>query len=75
MHKFATCFSVIFLLLALAMLFSILYFNMPQLMSGNRIVWFASFNSILLVAVGVFFVMFKERIVLYLQNYRREKQI
>ena len=48
---------------------------MPQLMSGNRIVWFASFNSILLVAVGVFFVMFKERIVLYLQNYRREKQI
>ena len=75
MHKFATCFSVIFLLLALAMLFSILHFNMPQIISGNKIVWFASFNSILLVAVGVFFVMFKERIVLYLQNYRREKQI
>ena len=75
MHKFATCFSVIFLLLALAMLISILHFNMPQLLSGNRLVWFASFNSILLVAVGVFFVMFKERIVLYLQNYRREKQI
>ena len=75
MQKFATCFSVIFLLLSLVMLFSILHFSMPQLMSGNRIVWFTCFNSILLVAVGIFFVMFKERIVLYLRNYRREKQL
>lgn len=75
MHKFATCFSVIFLLLTLTMLSGIIYFNMPLLLSGNKMVWFACLNSILLVFVGVFFTMFKERIVLYLQNYRREKQI
>ena len=75
MHKYATCFSVIFLLLTLTMLFSIIYFNMPLLLSGNKIVWFACLNSILLLIVGVFFTMFKDRIFLYLQNYRREKQI
>ncbi len=75
MHKFATCFSVIFLLLSLSMLFSVLYFNMPLLLSGNRLMLFVFLNSILLVGVGIFFVMFKDRIILYLQNYRREKQI
>jgi hypothetical protein len=29
----------------------------------------------MLVGLGVFFTMFKERIALYLQNYRREKEI
>ncbi|MBE7704968.1 MAG: hypothetical protein E7Z90_04030 [Cyanobacteria bacterium SIG29] len=75
MHKFATCFSVIFLLLSIAMLFSVLYFNMPQLLSGNKIVLFVFLNSIMLVGVGLFFIGFKERILLYLDNYRREKQI
>lgn len=75
MHKFATCFSVIFLLLSIIMLFSVLYFNMPMLLSGNRIVLFVFLNSVMLVGVGIFFMMFKERIILYLENYRREKQI
>ncbi len=75
MHKFATCFSVIFLLLSIMMLFSVLYFNMPLLLSGNRIILFVFLNSIMLVGVGLFFMMFKERIILYLENYRREKQI
>lgn len=75
MHKFATCFSVIFLLLSMTMLFSVLYFNMPQLLSGNRITLFVFLNSIMLVGVAVFFMTFKNRILLYLENYRREKQI
>ena len=75
MHKFATCFSVIFLLLSIMMLFSVLYFNMPQLLSGNRITLFVFLNSIMLVGVAVFFTVFKNRILLYLENYRREKQI
>ena len=75
MHKFATYFSVIFLLLSIIMLFSVLYFNMPQLVSGNRIVLFVFLNSVMLVGVGIFFLMFKERIIQYIQNYRREKQI
>ena len=75
MHKFATCFSVIFLLLSITMLFSVLYFNMPQLLSGNRITLFVFLNSIMLVGVAVFFMVFKSRILLYLENYRREKQI
>ncbi len=75
MHKFAACFSVIFILLALSMLFSVIYFNMPLLLSGNKIILFIFINTIMLVGVGVFFIIFKERIFLYLQNYRREKQI
>lgn len=75
MHKFATCFSVIFLLLSMTMLFSVLYFNMPQLLSGNRITLFVFLNSVMLVGVALFFNVFKERILLYLENYRREKQI
>ena len=75
MHKFATCFSVIFLLLSISMLFGVLYFNMPQLLSGNRITLFVFLNSIMLVGVAIFFMMFKSRILLYLENYRREKRI
>jgi hypothetical protein len=75
MHKFATYLSVIFLLLSLTMLFSVVYFNMPLLLSGNRIMLFVFLNSIMLVCVGIFFAIFKDRIVLYLENYRREKQI
>ncbi len=75
MHKFATYFSVIFLLLALTMLFGVLYFNLPLLLSGNRIALFAFINSIMLVCVGIFFTVFKDRIILYWQNYTREKQI
>lgn len=75
MQKFATYFSVIFLLLSVFMLFSVLYFNMPQLLSGNRIVLFVFLNSIMLVCVGLFFISFKERIIQYLENYRREKAI
>ena len=75
MHKFATYFSVIFLLLSLTMSFSCLYFNMPLLLAGNRTVMFVFLNSLILVGVGIFFTMFHDRIVMYLQNYRREKEI
>lgn len=75
MHKFAAYFSVIFLFLSLLMLFGVLYFNMPLLLSGNRIVLFIFLNSMFLVGVGLFFILFKDRIILYLENYRREKQI
>ena len=75
MHKFAVYFSVIFLLLSLAMLFSVLYFDLPLILSGNRIAMFVVFNCILLVGLGIFFNMFKDRVILYWQNYRREKQI
>ena len=75
MQRFATCFSVIFLLLSVSMLFSVLYFNMPLLLAGNRIVLFVFLNSIMLCGVAVFFLMFKERIIQYIQNYRREKTI
>ena len=75
MQKFATCFSVIFLLLSIMMLFGVLYFNMPQLLSGNRITLFVFLNSVMLVGVAIFFMMFKSRILLYLENYRREKRI
>lgn len=75
MQKFATYFSVIFLLLSLTMLFSVLVFNMPQLIKGDKMVLFVFLNSLILVGLGVFFTMFKERIALYLQNYRREKEI
>ncbi len=75
MQKFATYFSVMFLLLSLAMLFSVLGFNMPQLLKGDKMALFIFLNSVILVGLGVFFTMFKERIALYLQNYRREKEI
>ncbi len=75
MHKFATYFSVIFLLLSLAMLFSVVYFNLPLILNGNSIALFVFLNCIMLVGVGIFFNIFKERIILYWQNYRREKQI
>lgn len=75
MQKFATYFSVIFLLLSVMMLSSVLYFNLPLLLSGNKIVLFVFLNSVMLVGVGVFFLMFKERIIQYLDNYRREKQL
>ncbi len=75
MHRFAACFSVIFILLSLAMLFSVLYFNMPLLIAGDKVVLFAFVNSIMLVLVGVFFIAFRNKIILYIENYRREKQI
>ena len=75
MHKFATYFSVIFLLLALSLMFSALFFNMPLLLSGNKIVLFVLLNSVILVGVALFFIAFKDRVMLYLENYRREKQI
>ncbi len=75
MHKFATYFSVIFLLLALSLMFSVLFFNMPLLLSGNKIVLFVLLNSVILVGVALFFIAFKDRVMLYLENYRREKQI
>ncbi len=75
MHKFAACFSVIFLLLTLTMLISVVYFNFPLLLNGNKIGLFACINSFILVCVGIFFIVFKDRIMLYVENYRREKQI
>ncbi len=75
MRKFTAYFSVMFLLLAVLMLFSVLYFNMPLLLSGNKIVLFVLLNSIMLVGVGIFFILFRERIILYFENYGREKRI
>ncbi len=75
MHRFSLHFSVMFLLLAVLMLFGVLYFNMPMLLSGNKLVWFVLLNSLMFVGVGIFFVVFKDRIFLYFENYRREKQI
>ena len=75
MHRFATYFSVIFLLLSLTMLFSIIYFDLPLILSGNKIVLFAFINSVILVCVSLFLISFKDRINLYWQNYNREKQI
>ena len=48
---------------------------MPMILSGNKIVLFALVNALIFVGVGIFFVVFKERIFLYFENYRREKQI
>ncbi|MGM9994407.1 MAG: hypothetical protein ACI37R_06730 [Candidatus Avigastranaerophilus sp.] len=75
MHRFSLHFSVMFLLLAVLMLFGVLYFNMPMLLNGNKLVWFVLLNSLMFVGVGIFFVVFKDRIFLYFENYRREKQI
>ena len=75
MQKFATYFSVIFLLLSLIMLFSVFYLDLPLILSGNRIALFVVFNCLMLVGLGIFFNLFKDRVILYWQNYRREKQI
>lgn len=75
MYRFTLRFSVMFLLLTIMMLFSVLYFNMPMLLSGNKIVLFVLLNSLMFVGVGIFFVIFKDRIFQYFENYRREKQI
>ncbi len=75
MHKFAAYFSVIFLLLSLLMFIGVLYFNMPMLLSGNKIVLFILLNSIFLLGVSLFFLLFKDRIILYFENYSREKRI
>ena len=75
MHKFATYVSVVFLLLSTAMLCGGLHYNLPLVMSGNRIALFVVLNSVMLVGVAAFLLMFKDRIILYLENYRREKQI
>ena len=75
MHKFAVRIAVIFILLSLAMLFSVVYFNMPLLLAGDKIVLFAVLNSVMMVFVGIFFLAFKNKIILYIENYRREKQL
>ncbi len=75
MQKYAMVFSAMFLVVAFAMFFGILFFNLHQLISGNKVVWFALTNSIMLIGVGIFFIIFKKRIILYFENYRREKQI
>ena len=75
MHRFTLRISVMFLLLSVLMLLSVIFFNLPMLLSGNKISLFVLLNSLLFVGVGVFFVMFKDRIFLYFENYRREKQL
>ena len=75
MHRFATYFSVMFLLLSIGMLLSIIYFNLPQLLIGNKIVLFAFINSVILIGVSMFLILFKDRIIIEWQNYNREKQI
>lgn len=75
MQKFAMYFSVLFLILSVLLLISVISFNMPLILNGNKLALFTFLNSIMLVGVGVFFVLFRERIITYLQNYRREKKI
>ena len=75
MHKFATYVAVVFLLLSIAMLCGVLHYSLPLVVSGNRIALFVVLNSIMLVGVATFLLLFKDRIILYLENYRREKQI
>ncbi len=75
MRKFALCFALIIMLLSIIMLFSVLYFNFSLLLSGNKIALFTLINAIFLFGVSLFFFIFKDRVILYFENYKREKQI
>ncbi|MBR6163741.1 hypothetical protein IKQ26_07635 [bacterium] len=68
-------FAVLFLSVSVLTLTLGLYFNFSSALNGNKIAQFAFFNSAVLVFIGIFFLIFNDKINVYLQNYRREKKI
>ena len=75
MKRYATVFSVIWLLLSFGFLVISSQFNFMACSTSPKLAQFVLLNSFFLMGVGVFFVIFHDRIKLYLENYRREKEI
>lgn len=75
MRKYSVLFAILFLSVSVLTLTLGLYFNYSSAVNGNKIAQFAFFNSALLVFVGIFFLVFNDKINIYLQNYKREKKI
>ena len=68
-------FAVISLLLVFVVLFFSSQMNLLNIIANDKMVQFVILNSILLIGVGIFFAIFHDRLKLYLENYRREKEI
>lgn len=68
-------FAVICLLLTFVILFLASQLNLINIIANDKMAQFVLVNSILLIGVGVFFIIFHDRLKLYLKNYRREKKI
>lgn len=75
MKRSATIFSVIWLLLSLVFLIITSQLNFISSTPNPKLAQFVLLNSFFLIGVGVFFFMFHDRLKLYLENYRREKEI
>lgn len=68
-------FAVIGLLLAFVFSFIHTQMHLINMIANDKMAQFVLVNSILLLVVGIFFIIFHDRLKLYLKNYRREKKI
>lgn len=75
MRKCAVMFAVISLLLTFAIVFYNSEMKLLEIIANDKMIQFVILNSILLLGVGIFFGIFHSRLKLYLENYRREKEI
>ncbi len=75
MRKYSILFALLFLTAAVLTFALDSYFNLFSAISGNKIAQFAFFNAAVLVFIGVFFLIFNDKINVYLENYKREKKI
>ena len=75
MRKYATICAVMLLLLSLTFVLFTSQVSLIKIIATDKMAQFVLFNSILLLGVGIFFAVFHDRLKIYLENYRREKNI
>jgi len=75
MQKNSVLFALLFLSAAVLTFVLSSYFNLFSAIAGNKIAQFACFNAVVLVFIGIFFLVFSDKINIYIENYRREKKI
>lgn len=75
MRKYATVFAVILLLLTLTLTIFASQVSLIKIIATDKMAQFVLMNSILLIGVGIFFAIFHDKLKIYTENYRREKQI
>ncbi len=75
MRKYATVFAVILLLLTLTLTIFTSQVSLIKIIANDKMAQFMLLNLILLTGVGIFFAIFHDKLKVYTENYRREKQI
>lgn len=72
MKKSATAFAAIWCVLSVICTMIVFHFTMEE---NSKLAQLVLVNSIFLVGLGIFFVVFRNQISLLLGNYKREKEI